>query len=89
MSTLNCDEALVILQEECGEVIQIISKIHRYGLHGYNPITKEYNDELLHKEIGDLLCMIDLCIKHNILKEADLEFYKEQKREKLKKWSNL
>ena len=89
MSTLDCNEALVILQEECGEVIQIISKIHRYGLRGYNPITAEYNDELLHKEIGDLLCMIDLCIKHNILKEADLEFYKEQKLEKLKQWSNL
>lgn len=89
MSTLQCDEALVILQEECAEVIQVISKMHRFGLRGYNPITEEYNDDLLHKEIGDLLCMIDICMKQNILKEADLAFYQEQKREKLKKWSNL
>lgn len=89
MSTLQSNEALVILQEECAEAIQVISKIHRYGLRGYNPITAEFNDELLHKEIGDVLCMIDICIKNHILKEADLEFYKEQKRDKLKQWSNL
>jgi hypothetical protein len=89
MSVLQCDEALVILQEECAEVIQVISKMHRFGLRGYNPITAEYNDQLLNKEVGDLLCMIDICIKNNILKEADLEFYKDQKRDKLKKWSNL
>ena len=89
MSTLQCDEALVILQEECAEVIQVISKIHRFGLRGYNPVTAEYNNELLHKEIGDLLCMIDICMKQNILKEADLEFYKDQKRDKLIQWSNV
>lgn len=89
MSTLNCDEALLILQEECAEVIQVISKIHRYGLRGYNPVTAEYNDELLHKEVGDLLCMIDICLEKGILNETDLEFYKDQKRDKLKQWSNL
>lgn len=89
MSALQCDEALVILQEECAEVIQVISKIHRFGLRGYNPVTAEYNNELLHKEIGDLLCMIDICMKQNILKEADLEFYKDQKRDKLIQWSNV
>jgi hypothetical protein len=89
MSRLNCDELLVILQEECAEVSQIISKIHRYGLRGYNPITSEYNDDLLHKEIGDLLCMIELCIEKRLLNEDELTVHIKQKREKLKKWSNL
>ena len=89
MSVLQCDEALVILQEECAEVIQVISKMHRFGLRGYNPITAEYNDQVLNKEIGDLLCMIDICMKQNILNEADLEFYKDQKRDKLIQWSNV
>ena len=83
------NEILVILQEECAEVSQVISKIHRFGLQGFNPLTEEYNDELLHKEVGDLLCMIDLCIKNNILRESDLVFHQELKREKLKKWSNI
>ena len=43
-------ETLVILMEECGEVIQECSKILRFG-----------NDaEKLHKELGDLFCMIKL-----------------------------
>ena len=83
------NEILVILQEECAEVSQVISKIHRFGLQGYNPITEEYNDELLHQEVGDLMCMIDLCIKNGILRESDLVFHQELKREKLKKWSNI
>ena len=43
-------ETLVILMEECGEVIQECSKILRFG-----------NDsDKLHKELGDLFCMIKL-----------------------------
>ena len=64
MSRLNCDELLVILQEECAEVTQVISKIHRFGLYNFNPITEEHNNNLLHKEVGDLLCMIELMKKN-------------------------
>lgn len=83
------NELLVILQEECAEVSQVVSKIHRYGLYSYNPITQEANDELLHKEVGDLLCMIDLCIEQNILSAEVLNEQKLKKREKLKTWSNV
>ncbi len=83
------NELLVILQEECAEVSQVVSKIHRYGLYSYNPITHESNDKLLHKEVGDLLCMIDLCIEQNILSAEVLNEEKLKKREKLKTWSNV
>lgn len=83
------NELLVILQEECAEVSQVISKIHRYGLYSYNPITHESNDKLLHKEIGDLLCMIDLCIEQSLLDQQTLEEQKKLKRAKLKHWSTL
>jgi len=83
------NELLVILQEECAEVSQVVSKIHRYGLYSYNPITHESNDKLLHKEVGDLLCMIDLCIEQNILSAEVLNEQKLKKREKLKTWSNV
>ena len=89
MSRLNCDELLVILQEECAEVTQVISKIHRFGLYNFNPIIEEHNNNLLHKEVGDLLCMIELCVEKKILDEKELTHYIAEKRKKLKKWSNL
>ena len=83
------NEALVILQEEAAEVIQAISKIHRFGIDNINPITGESSLETLHKELGDLQCMIDLCVEQGIIKPLRLQHYVRVKREKLKLWSNI
>jgi hypothetical protein len=83
------NETLVILQEEAAEVIHAISKIHRYGIDNSNPITGESSIETLHKELGDLQCMIHLCIDQGIVKQARLQHYALAKREKLKIYSNL
>lgn len=82
-------EALVILQEECAEVSQIISKIHRFGPDSKPPTSNDTNLTLLHKEIGDLLCMINVCVEKKLLDIETLERHAEEKREKLKVWSNL
>ncbi len=76
------NEILVILQEECAEVIQSVSKIHRFGL------TDEKKDHLQH-ELGDLQCMIDLCVENDIVELDKIVSYKKDKREKLKLWSNI
>ena len=73
------EECLVILMEECGEVIQECSKILRFG----NDTSK------LQKELGDLLCMIELTANHLKISEETMEESYEEKREKLKKYSNL
>jgi NTP pyrophosphatase (non-canonical NTP hydrolase) len=83
------NELLVILQEECAEVSQVISKIHRFGMNAQHPDTKEHNIDDLHKEVGDLLCMVELCIEKGILSEKELLLYTAMKREKLKRWSNI
>lgn len=75
-------EILTILQEECAEVIQIASKIHRFGHHSENM-------KRLEQELGDLQCMIDLCIEHDFVDEARIQLYAQDKREKLKMWSNI
>lgn len=74
-------EALVITQEECAEVIQVISKIFRFGL--------DENDHRLEDEIGDLLCMIELLVNLGVVKANKLDLAKRVKAEKLKKWSHL
>jgi hypothetical protein len=83
------NETLVILQEEAAEVIQAISKIHRFGIDNHNPITGESSLETLHKELGDLQCMINLCIEQGIIKPLRLQHYAQAKREKLKIYSNI
>ena len=74
-------EALVITQEECAEVIQVISKIFRFGL--------DENDHRLEDEIGDLLCMIEILVNLGVVRSDKLDLAKRVKAEKLKKWSKL
>ena len=49
-------ERLVILVEECGEVIQAACKILRHGYESVNPTVKdsESNRQALERELGDL-----------------------------------
>jgi hypothetical protein len=55
---LTTDEKLVLLIEECGEVIQAATKCLRFG---YDRDWPDYgrNDRVLAKEIGDLIGVID------------------------------
>ena len=75
-------EALVITMEECGELTQACSKVIRTNQ------TEEYMRELT-KEVGDVMCMIDLLVQNNLVDENDIKLCAKKKREKLKKWSNL
>lgn len=79
-------ELLLILQEECAEVIQAVSKIFRFGIDTtWNGVS---NRDHLEEELGDLKCMMelstssrfDLCNHTNIIhaqvsKEQKLEIY--------------
>lgn len=51
-------EALALLAEECGELVQIIGKILRHGLDSHHPDTGDNNVELLQKEVGDVLAAL-------------------------------
>jgi len=79
-------ETLVILMEECGEVIQECSKILRFG---NSPEIKTKNFLKLHKELGDLVCMIKLT-EDNLNLDMNKTFeYSTDKYNKLRSWSNL
>lgn len=75
-------ELLTVLMEECGEVIQEAAKIMRFGQQPENLVRFE-------KEIGDLQCMISLCQEYDLISFTNIEEYAEQKREKLKQWSEI
>lgn len=80
-------EILVILQEECAEVIQAISKIHRFGMNSeYNGVT---NKENLTQEIGDTIALIYFLTENDIIDINDIQDAMNKKIAKLKEWSNI
>lgn len=81
------DEILTIAQEECSEVIQVISKGRRFGFDvSYGGAT---NRQRLTTEVGDVLTLIDIMIEDGIIDESEVLQAKRAKREKLAVWSNI
>ena len=72
-----------VLQEECAEVIQAVSKINRFGMYGeWQGVT---NRESLITEIGDVLAIIKVLMHETDINitEDDLEVAIEAKLKKL------
>jgi NTP pyrophosphatase (non-canonical NTP hydrolase) len=82
-------EVMDILQEECAEVIQAVSKISRFGIDNLKPGKPKTNREHLEEELGDMLAMIDIMLEKKVVSREHLEVAKAAKIEKLKKWSNI
>lgn len=76
------EEMLVVLMEECGEVIKTASKIIRFG-------EDAKNVEELNRELGDLQCMIDLLHEMDLVSYTAIDEASAEKREKLKKWTEF
>ena len=81
------NEIMAILQEECAEVIQAVSKINRFGFESVHAGIS--NREHLEEEVGDLMCMIDLMIDSGILREGSVMAAKHEKLLKLQQWSKI
>jgi NTP pyrophosphatase (non-canonical NTP hydrolase) len=82
-------ETLDILQEECAEVIQAISKCRRFGLDNFKLNKSKTNLEHLEEELGDMLAMIDLLLEQEVIQQSNLDRAKASKKEKLKQWSKI
>lgn len=85
-------ELLGILEEECAEVIQAISKLRRFGLMNFNPADplKITNIEHLINEIGDIQGVVDM-LKDTSLKDYGfssfkIESYADKKKVKVPKF---
>lgn len=82
-------EVMNILSEECAEVIQAISKCHRFGMDNVKPGKPKTNREHLEEELGDLLAMVDILLEMDVVDSEALQLAKIAKIEKLKKWSTI
>ena len=82
-------EVMDILQEECAEVIQAVSKISRFGIDNFKPGKAKTNREHLEEELGDMLAMICILEKMGVIDQNALEIATKAKIQKLKKWSTI
>lgn len=86
----NTREVLLILQEECAEVAQAISKCFRFGPDQMKPGKDVTNINMLEEELGDLFAMVELLTDLNIgVTVKGINQSKKKKFVKLKTWSNL
>ena len=74
-------QLMVIMMEECGELIQACSKA----------IRKEdfYDNQSLIDEVGDVYTMMEIMHEFDIISWTDIEKRVQEKRLKLSKWSDL
>lgn len=83
-------EILIILQEEAAEVIVEISKCFRFGPDQMIQGQDVTNIQRLEKELGDLQAMIQLLVKQKVgVSQDGMNVAKQQKFEKLKRYSNI
>lgn len=59
MGDLTRDDLLILLIEECGEVIQAATKCLRFGFNVDHGVDYGNNRTVLSREVGDLLGVID------------------------------
>ncbi len=84
-------EALVILGEECAEVIKEISKIQRFGIDHVGPTSGSGVPAraFLAHEVGQLYAMIEIAQRAGLIPAGAFTNGVRDKREKLAVWSNL
>lgn len=83
------EEALVILAEECAEVIKEVTKIQRFGLNHTGPGESITARKALAIECGQLLAMINILKNAGLVTNAELVPAINTKLLKLVDWSNL
>lgn len=59
MTELTRDDLLILLIEECGEVIQAATKCLRFGFDVDHGVDYGNNRTVLSREVGDLLGIVD------------------------------
>jgi len=83
------NEMLDILQEECAEVIQAISKCRRFGMENEYLKGEGTQREHLVQELGDVRLLIELLHAHQLFTEEEIRAAERRKAIKLNKWSTI
>ena len=89
MPKYDCEmgDPLIMLAEECAEVIQAVMKAKRFGLTGAPGYTGMIPREEILKEVGDVLACVALVRdKYDFLFPYELEIATEEKLDKIRQY---
>jgi hypothetical protein len=79
------EHLLTVFQEECAELIQVVSKSKRFGLTNTQPSSGKLNIEILNDEWNDLMGIAELLREEGIPIIVD-PIKIQQKKEKVEKF---
>jgi hypothetical protein len=82
----NENKNLIILMEECAEVIHVCSKIMRFGIDDTNPQLQVTNRKHLEVELGGVLAIIGILEEQKTVSANQLAINHLKKLKKLEKW---
>lgn len=86
----NTSYYLVCLMEECAEVSQVVAKSLRFGIDDHHPKTGDIpNRELLARECGDILGVIDELVAMDAIDGDIICEYRLKKPTKIKKYKEM
>lgn len=76
---------LIILAEECGEVVQAVAKIFRFGADEKNPAEPEglTNREKLELEVADVASAVKALVKGRTISPKKIRHFEEEKSAKV------
>jgi NTP pyrophosphatase (non-canonical NTP hydrolase) len=79
-------ERIDLMQEECAEVIQILSKIKRFGFDDTKPGQPLTNRERLEEELGHVLNMFEMMVRRGDVEPDMVEQSKTTKAANIYMW---
>ena len=83
------DNAMALIIEEAGEVLQAIGKIQRFGLFNRHPAAgSSSNLTELQKECLDLRTVLDIFFEMTGIPEREILEHKVKKIEKIDRWAH-
>ena len=77
---------LILLIEECSEVIKVCTKALRFGIDDTNPTHRKTNRILLEEELGDVNAIIGILIENRTIRPNQLAINELKKIKKLESW---
>lgn len=80
-------ERLAILAEECGEIVQAVGKVLRFGWQSQSPYGGKTNRVQLEKEIGNLRAIVTLMLDAKDVRLGDVQSWQRAKRSAYEKWT--